>query len=121
MNALILILIWITAFVGISCLLSRSLFRTLLGVLFLSHCANLILFLLTGPKPSLSAIITDGKNILAPDSSDPLAQALILTAIVISFGFLAFLLALAREAYEVLQTDELETIQDHDQLEKEKQ
>lgn len=120
MSALILILIWITSFVGISCLLSRSLFRTLLGILFLSHSANLILFLFTGPKPSLSAIISNGQKTLSPDSSDPLAQALILTAIVISFGFLAFLLALAREAYEVLQTDELETLHDHDHLEKEK-
>lgn len=120
MNALIIIAIWITCFVGVSCLLSRSLFRTLLGVLFLSHCANLILFLMTGPKSASSAIIGMDAQTLSHEASDPLAQALILTAIVISFGFLAFLLALAREAFEVLQTDELETAHDHDHLEKEK-
>ena len=108
MNALLLIIIWLTAFVGISCLLEKSLFRTLLGVLYLSHCANLTIFLLTGPKKYSAAIISQGATELSKEASDPLVQALILTAIVIGFGFLAFLLALAREAYEVLKTDELD-------------
>ncbi len=108
MSALLLIVIWIMLFVGMSCLLERSLFRTLLGVLFLSHAANLIIFLFTGPKKNAAAIMSGSARTLSLESSDPLAAALILTAIVIGFGFLAFLLALAREAFSILGSDNLE-------------
>ncbi len=108
MSALLIIIIWIMLFVGMSCLLERSLFRTLLGVLFLSHAANLIIFLFTGPKKDSAAIMGREAQKLSLEASDPLAQALILTAIVIGFGFLAFLLALAREAYSILGSDNLE-------------
>lgn len=108
MSSLLLIVIWILLFVGMSCLLERSLFRTLLGVLFLSHAANLIIFLFTGPKISSAAIMGENEKVLSLSASDPLAAALILTAIVIGFGFLAFLLALAREAYAILGTDNLD-------------
>ena len=59
------------------------------------------------------------QDTLPVSASDPLAQALILTAIVISFGFLAFLLALARDAYEILGSDELETNHDAEDMQKE--
>lgn len=108
MSSLLIIVIWVMLFVGMSCLLERSLFRTLLGVLFLSHAANLIIFLFTGPKKNSAAIMGPETQKLSLAASDPLAQALILTAIVIGFGFLAFLLALAREAYSILGSDNLE-------------
>jgi multicomponent Na+:H+ antiporter subunit C len=42
--------------------------------------------------------------------ADPLPQALILTAIVISFGVLAFALALLHQTYKSTGTDDLDRI-----------
>lgn len=50
-------------------------------------------------------IIGDGANTLTPAAANPLPQALILTAIVISFSFFAFLLVLGFRAYQELETD----------------
>ncbi len=46
--------------------------------------------------------------------ADPLPQALILTAIVISFGMLAFSLALAYRASQAAQTDNIDVLQSTD-------
>ncbi|WP_018404257.1 NADH-quinone oxidoreductase subunit K [Marinobacter gelidimuriae] len=46
--------------------------------------------------------------------ADPLPQALILTAIVIAFGVLAFAVVLIRRAYEVVGTDDLDQMKDTD-------
>ena len=43
----------------------------------------------------------------AEATANPLPQALILTAIVISFSFLAFLLVLSYRAYQELGTDDI--------------
>lgn len=48
---------------------------------------------------------------------DPVPQALILTAIVISFGVTAFLLVLAYRSYQEIGTDNIEQMrgkEDHD-------
>lgn len=47
-----------------------------------------------------------GEN--APSYTDPIPQALILTAIVISFGVTAFFLVLAYRAYQELGTDNMD-------------
>ena len=46
--------------------------------------------------------------------ADPLAQALILTAIVIGFGVLAFAVVLIRRAYEVVEADDMNQMRDTD-------
>ncbi|MCG8668515.1 MAG: NADH-quinone oxidoreductase subunit K, partial [Pseudomonadales bacterium] len=46
--------------------------------------------------------------------ADPLPQALILTAIVIAFGVLAFSVVLIHRAYEVVGTDDLDQMKDTD-------
>jgi multicomponent Na+:H+ antiporter subunit C len=51
---------------------------------------------------------------LEPPFADPVPQALILTAIVISFGVTAFALALAFRAYRSVGTDDLDQMQSTD-------
>jgi multicomponent Na+:H+ antiporter subunit C len=46
--------------------------------------------------------------------ADPLAQALILTAIVIGFGVLAFAVVLIHRAYEVVRADDMDQMKDTD-------
>ena len=88
--------------VGTYLVTARSLSRIVLGFSMLGHAAVLSLLIAGGRagEPPLADATT-------PDeSSNPLPQALSLTAIVISFGLTLFLLALARRQ-RVLTGDDL--------------
>jgi multicomponent Na+:H+ antiporter subunit C len=92
---------------GVYLLLDRSLTRVLLGFLLLGNATNLLL-LSSGGEAGRAPIV----GITEPEEmSDPLPQALILTAIVITFGVAAFLLAMIHRSWrlvheEVVGTDE---------------
>jgi multicomponent Na+:H+ antiporter subunit C len=81
---------------------SRSLSRIVLGFGLLGHAA--VVALLAAGGPAGDPPIVDG--VPQPDTSNPLPQALSLTAIVISFGLALFLLALARRQ-QLLTGDDL--------------
>jgi len=76
-------------------LLDRNLVRVLLGVILLSAAVNLGIFVAGRLSRGLLPLIPPGLERLgAADVANPLSQALVLTAIVISFGLTAVLLAL---------------------------
>ena len=75
--------------VGLYLVTARSLSRVVLGFSLLGHAAVLSLLLVGGPAGEPPIAGGDG------DISNPLPQALALTAIVIGFGLTLFLLALA--------------------------
>jgi multicomponent Na+:H+ antiporter subunit C len=81
---------------------SRSLSRIVLGFALLGHAA--VIALLASGGRAGSPPIVDGEP--AADTSNPLPQALSLTAIVISFGLTLFVLALARRQ-QLLTGDDL--------------
>lgn len=83
-------------------ILSRSLLRIIIGTGLLSHGAHLTILTMGGLSGEAPPVLSDGVTNFA----DPLPQALILTAIVISFGVTAFFLVLAYRAYQELQTDD---------------
>ena len=92
---------------GVYLLLDRSLTRVLLGFLLLGNATNLLL-LSTGGVAGLAPILGYADP---EDMSDPLPQALILTAIVITFGVAAFVLAMIHRSWvlahnEAVGTDE---------------
>ncbi|MGY1689335.1 Na(+)/H(+) antiporter subunit C [Geodermatophilus sp. SYSU D01105] len=92
---------------GVYLLLDRSLTRVLLGFLLLGNATNLLLLSAGGPA-GLAPILGYSE---AEDMNDPLPQALILTAIVITFGVAAFVLAMIHRSWrlvhqEVVGTDE---------------
>jgi multicomponent Na+:H+ antiporter subunit C len=74
---------------GLYLLLGRSLLRQIIGLSLLSHAANVFILLSAGLRGNVPVI-----GEVPEPLTDPLPQALILTAIVISFGVTAFLLAL---------------------------
>ncbi|SOC12631.1 multisubunit sodium/proton antiporter MrpC subunit [Ureibacillus xyleni] len=84
-------------------ILSRSLLRIIIGTGLLSHGAHLLILTMGSFKGSAPPVLTDGVT----DYVDPIPQALILTAIVISFGVTAFFLVLAYRAYQELKTDDM--------------
>ena len=91
--------------VAIYLMLSKHIIRILLGIAILGNAVNLLLFVSGRITPEVPPIIPAGKEVLESGAANPLPQALILTAIVISFSFFAFLLVLAYRAYQDLKTD----------------
>ena len=91
-------------------MLSKSLLRIILGTGVLSHGVHLLLLTMGGLKQGAAPLL--GQN--AALYTDPLPQALILTAIVISFGVTSFLLVLAYRAYKVLGTDDMDNMRGSD-------
>jgi multicomponent Na+:H+ antiporter subunit C len=89
---------------GTYLLLQKLLSRIIVGLGLIAHAANLIL-LGSGGEPGAPPVIEDGT---VAAYSDPLEQALVLTAIVITFGITAFLLALAYRSWTEQGSDEVE-------------
>jgi multicomponent Na+:H+ antiporter subunit C len=92
--------------VAIYLMLSRHIIRILLGIAILGNGVNLLLFISGRVTREVPPIIGEGLDTLSAGAANPLPQALILTAIVISFSFFAFLLVLAYRTYQDLKTDD---------------
>ena len=91
---------------GIYMMLRRSLFKLILGLVFLSHGANLLIFTVGGLTRARPPIVPRGATAPVAPSADPMPQALILTAIVIGFGVLAFSLVLFHRGYQTFGSDD---------------
>jgi multicomponent Na+:H+ antiporter subunit C len=89
--------------IGTYLILQRKLSRIIIGIGLLGHGAN-VLFVISGDRGTPPLI---GHNDPA-GFSDPLPQAMVLTAIVITFGVSAFLLALAYRSWLLTDDDEVE-------------
>lgn len=87
-------------------LTSRHLIHLLLGIVLLSNAANLTIFTAGRITREIPPVIPAGLNVPPEATANPLPQALILTAIVISFSLFAFVLVLVYRAYEELGTDD---------------
>ena len=85
-------------------LLQRRLTRIIIGLGLIAHGANLLL-LQTGQQRGVAPFVG---SIADKPVADPMPQALALTAIVISFGVGAFLLALAYRSWQLTGDDLVE-------------
>jgi multicomponent Na+:H+ antiporter subunit C len=90
---------------GVYLLLERNLTRMLLGLLLIGNAINLLILMVGGPSgnPPVRGRISDGETTTA----DPLAQGMILTAIVISMGIAAFVLALTYRSFRLTTEEEV--------------
>lgn len=79
----------------------------LLGLLLIGNAVNLLILTVGGDagNPPIRGRTSDGHTTTA----DPLAQGMILTAIVISMGIAAFVLALAYRSYQLTTAEDVET------------
>ena len=91
---------------GVYLMLDTSMTRMIMGVTLIGNGANLLLLQSGGPAGS-PPIIGRGSE-AASDAADPLAQAMILTAIVISMSMVGFMLALAYRQYRYRTDDVVE-------------
>ena len=92
--------------VSVYLMLSRSILRIVIGTAILSHGVHLMLLTMGGLKGGAAPLL--GQE--AEAYTDPLPQALILTAIVIAFGVTSFLLVLAYRSYQELKTDDMDKL-----------
>lgn len=104
MEALFCLVIGVLTACGIYLVLRAHTFTVVLGLTFLSYAVNLFLFamgrLTIGAPPVISAN--------AASYTDPLPQALVLTAIVISFAMTAFVIVLALKCRAELGNDHVD-------------
>lgn len=89
---------------GVYMLLERSLTRVVLGFLLIGNGVNLLILIMAG-EAGFAPIYDE--SIAPEDYSDPLPQALILTAIVITFAVSAFLLALIYRSWRLANADDV--------------
>ena len=105
MEPLFAILVGLFFAAAIYLMLSKFSIRIMLGIAVLGNAVNLLLFTAGRLTREVPPIIAPNLDTLPNGAANPLPQALILTAIVISFSFLAFLLVLTYRAYQTLKTD----------------
>ncbi|MBB4826916.1 multicomponent Na+:H+ antiporter subunit C [Sporosarcina luteola] len=106
METLITLLVGVLVTIAVYLLLSRNMIRVILGTAILSHAIHLLILTMGGLKKGGVPLIGDEPA----DYTDALPQALILTAIVISFAVTAFLLVLAYRTYKETGSDNLDTL-----------
>jgi multicomponent K+:H+ antiporter subunit C len=108
MELLLAVGIGVLTAAGVYLLLRRRTFETVIGLTLLSYAVNLFIFASGGIAPGKPPILRDGVAPTLESYTDPLPQALVLTAIVISFGMTAVLVTIALRARERLGTDALD-------------
>ena len=96
--------------ISIYLLLSKYVIRNLLGVAILGNAVNLLIFTAGRLTKEVPPIIPEALQVPDAVTANPLPQALILTAIVISFSFFAFLLVLGYRAFQDLSTDDTDNM-----------
>jgi len=86
------------------CLRART-FDVVLGLTLLTYAVNVFIFAMGRLAFNLPPIVRPGVPATLAHYADPLPQALVLTAIVISFAMTALVLTLAMKAYHVNGSD----------------
>jgi multicomponent Na+:H+ antiporter subunit C len=99
---------------GLYMMMRRSIVKLIIGLVLIGHAANLLIFTVTGLERAVPPIIPPGAAGLSTPTADPVPQALILTAIVIGFGVLAFALVLVHRAHQLVSTDDLDDMRTTD-------
>ncbi|MCF8588623.1 Na(+)/H(+) antiporter subunit C [Gordonia liuliyuniae] len=123
-NLGLLLVAGVLAAAGVYLLMERSLIRMLFGLMMVGNAINLLIVTLAGPpgSPPVRGRESSGHS----SDADPLAQGMVLTAIVITMGVAAFVLALAyrlfvinrrsRETPPDLEPTSVESVADDDDL-----
>ncbi|BAP15566.1 MAG: NADH-ubiquinone oxidoreductase subunit 4L [Alcanivorax borkumensis] len=103
MELLVAIIIGVLVASGVYLCLRARTFPVVMGLTLLSYGVNVFLFSMGGLKMNQVAVVG-----MSPDPTDPLPQALVLTAIVIGFAMTAFLVVLALRGQGELHSDHVD-------------
>jgi multicomponent K+:H+ antiporter subunit C len=93
---------------GVWLLLRARTFDVILGLTLLSYAVNLFIFAMGRVKVGATPIVDGSRAATLAHTADPLPQALVLTAIVISFAMTAVLLAIALRTHAEAGSDHVD-------------
>ncbi len=106
--------------IGLYCVLvKKNMVKIVIGIVVMEYAVNLFLIMLgfrTGgrapiiDKADLTGAGSEVSNLFVSSSVDPLPQALVLTAIVISLGSLALMISICIRTYEKYGTFDITSI-----------
>lgn len=102
-NVFLVVVVGVMVGCGVTLCLERSLTRILVGFVLIGNGIN-VLFLISSGEAGTAPLIGASDEPM----SDPLPQAMALTAIVITMGVAAFGLALAYRAWQLTGTDDVQ-------------
>ena len=94
MTTLLAVLAGVLFAAGVCLILSGSLLRLVFGLALASNAVNLVIFTAGGLEARRPPLIAAGQSTVSAPVANALPQAMILTAIVIGFAIITFLLAL---------------------------
>ncbi len=114
MNLLLAVVVGVLFGAGAYLMMRRTMVQLLLGLALISNGANLLIFTAAGPVRGRAPLVPEGATAPVGPFADPVAQALILTAIVISFGVLAFTLALTHRTFQSGGSENISDLRESD-------
>jgi multicomponent Na+:H+ antiporter subunit C len=97
---------------GLYLMLRRRLAQLIIGLGLLSNGSNILILAAAGVTRGAPPLL-EGPNSVPEQFADPVPQSLILTAIVIGFGVLAFALVLAHRVHQSAGSDDVDTVGPH--------
>jgi len=93
---------------GVYLLLRARTFDVILGLTLLSYATNLLIFSSARLVPGKPPVLREGLAPTLANHADPLPQALVLTAIVISFAMTAVVVVVAMRNHADLRSDHVD-------------
>ncbi len=113
MEVILAIVVGVLYTAGVYLMLRRSILKFIIGLIFISQATNLLVFLSAGLRPGNPAFVNSATR-GTETMTDPLPQAMVLTAIVIGLGIVVFTLALKFKFFEMTGTDDLDQLKKTD-------
>ncbi|UCG11647.1 MAG: Na+/H+ antiporter subunit C [Deltaproteobacteria bacterium] len=95
---------------GLYLILRRSIVKLIFGLVLLGHAANLLIFTASGLVRARPPLIPEGDLTPGTVFADPVPQALVLTAIVISFAVIAFAAVLIKRFYRTVGSGDVDEL-----------
>jgi multicomponent Na+:H+ antiporter subunit C len=96
---------------GLFLMLRRSIVKLAFGLSLLGHGTNLLIFTAGGPVRRRPPLLPRGGEPFDAPPADPVAQSLILTAIVISFAVVAFTVVLLYRVHRTMRSDHMDSLE----------
>ena len=113
MTPLLAVVIGVLYAAAVYMLLRRSIAKLIIGLALLSHAVNLLIFTAGKAQESRPPVLFEPSMTASlANTADPLPQALILTAIVINFGLVAFVVTLLHRSAQSTGNDDLEQLRE---------
>ncbi|MDO9489360.1 MAG: Na+/H+ antiporter subunit C [Sphingomonadaceae bacterium] len=112
MEAVLSLGIGVLTAAGVWLILRPRTFQVIIGLSLISYAVNLFIYAMGRLKVDAPALVGSGVVSNAEAYSDPLPQALVLTAIVISFAMTALLLVVLLASRGLTGTDHVDGVED---------